>query len=544
MTRKFPEKFLALTLASACLWPMASWAQTSPLIIDRNRSDRTAPAVPKRSHRIPVPTEKPGASFAPFELKAVQVEGASVSPVLLEAATRPYIGKQIDAAAAAQLAQSVATAYDDNADIALYTVVLPEQDFSGGVLKLRVVEGYIAHVDIHGDVKGDTALVQAYATKLTTERPLTKSTFQRYISLIRDVAGLEPDIQLNKGDAPGAVMMSLGLDQKDSQFVFSIGTGGARELGRIQLGASETFYHLFQEGDATTFAVSFPTDFKRYQYFSFSETQPLNDDGLIGQVNAGYLRTRPKGAAPHGDAQTLQFLLSYPLLRSYDENLYVSLSADALNSKNALLGEIFANERTRALRTGLSYTHSWKEDSLAAGATLSFGIDGLGARVSDPAFASSDFQKVNLQAAFSHAFDNQFSAKIRAIAQYTGARLPTSEFFALGGTDFGRGFAAASIAGDRGIAGSVEAAYRPEKFPIDYLQGSEVYAFYDVGRTTFSNRPLLVQRSFDLASVGAGLRLTIGKKWGLFVEAQKPVQRPTPFFDDGLQFGFGINARY
>src|SRR3546814_17175573 len=79
-------------------------------------------------------------------------------------------------------------------DVSLYTIVVPQQNLSDGVLTLRVVEGYIDDVVITGDVKGrGLDLVRRYAARLAAEKPLRRPTLERYLSLIRDIPGLETE---------------------------------------------------------------------------------------------------------------------------------------------------------------------------------------------------------------------------------------------------------------------------------------------------------------------------------------------------------------
>ena len=535
----------ALLAAMACVLPLSAVAQVSPLIIDQNRTDRRPPTVPNKSNR---PLHQPKAQnsvreIKPFTVTEVRISGSTIDPGALGAVARGFVGETADGKTINAITDAIAGVYEQS-DVALYTVVAPEQDFAGGIVNVTVIEGYIQHADIHGDIGGHLDLVKAYAAKLTQERPLRKSTLQRYVSLIRDIAGLTPDIQLLSGNQPGAVELSIGLSQKDYQVGIAINTRGAQELGRIQFGTDLTLYDLFQEGDATKIGFAAPTELKYFQYYTFSETQPVGEDGLMGQINLGYLRTRPKDGLPSGHAENGQLLFSYPLIRGFEENLYVSASFDALDSRNALLGQTLANEKVRALRAAAAYSQQEEKHALSLAGTLSLGIDGLGAHVTSPALSQSDFKKINLQGAFAQQFGDHWIARLSMAAQYTESRLPVSEFFALGGGDYGRGFPAASIYGDRGLAGSAELAYRLSDV-ADFLTSTELYTFADDGAATLTQRSGLIKRGFSLSSAGFGVRFGIGAKTTLYVEAEKPLHVPqVPGLDRGWQLGFGFRGNY
>src|ERR1700722_131805 len=177
-TMKTLGRCLRLALVAG-FHPLAAYAQTSPLIIDQNRPDRTPPSA-KEHVKTPMPPTKTEApkNVAPFTLTAVEISGASITPDAATAATKSFVGQTIDAKGVQKIADAVAAAYADS-NIALYTVIIPDQDFAHGVLKVAVTEGYIERVDVEGDIKGDLDLIRIYGNKLTRERPLSKKTLQR-----------------------------------------------------------------------------------------------------------------------------------------------------------------------------------------------------------------------------------------------------------------------------------------------------------------------------------------------------------------------------
>src|SRR3546814_1815611 len=94
---------------------------------------------------------------------------------VVQAAFAPFIGRTRDKATIGEIASALSDTYGKG-DVALYTIVVPQQNLSDGVLTLRVVEGYIDDVVITGDVKGrGLDLVRRYAARLAAEKPLRRS---------------------------------------------------------------------------------------------------------------------------------------------------------------------------------------------------------------------------------------------------------------------------------------------------------------------------------------------------------------------------------
>jgi hemolysin activation/secretion protein len=520
-----------LVAAAALALAQPAAAQSGGLIIDRNRPDR-APA------GAAAPRDQPGprlagagtveATITPFVLKAVRVEGSTAPAAALEAATRPLVGRTVDAQALARIVQAVADAYA-RTDIALYTVVAPRQDFADGVVRLRVIEGWISEAAIH--VTGPskvTAPLKAYAARLTTEKPLRRRTLERYLSLIRDLPGLDVQADLQRTDTPGAVRLALEGKQKPFEMGLAVNTRGTSYLGRTQFTATADAYDLLRGGDHTQIVFAVPSDLRRFQYYGLSHSQLLNAEGTTLQASAAYLRTRPRGvAALTGDAWLAGLQVAHPLVRRYDRSLYLTAGIDGLNASNALLGQSIADERTRVLRAALAYGRTGAETAFSVSGTVSLGLSGLGARVVDLRGAEARFLKLSGRAALDQALGKTLALRLRATGQYSGRRLPASEMLALGGDQFGRAFEAAVLTGDYGYAGSAELAWRAKPLP-KALAGSEIYGFVDAGAVWFRDLVLPTQR-LTLASAGGGVRAAIASKAVVQVEAARAIDDPLPF---------------
>lgn len=520
-------------LAAMAASTTPAWAQAqtgSSVIVNQTRPERKPPARAAAPRKPEPQAAAATPQITPFLLRQVRVEGASIPAARLEAAWRPFIGRTLDGPGLTRLADAIGEA-EDQAGIALYNVVAPDQDFSGGVLRLQVIEGHVDKLEIQGDARA-ARLVRAYGDRIVRERPLRRATLQRYVSLIRDIPGLNAELDLKPGTDTGAETLTVSLKPKTVQLGLAVNNRGTSLLGRTQAEGDLFLNSLPRAGDQTRLAVAVPTDIERFQYYALSHSTPLNADGTTGQVGISYLRTKPKGTTLEGDAQSLSFQISHPLIRSYVDNLYLTAAVDGLNSNNALLGLTISNDRTRALRAGVAYSHQTDKLALVAAATVSQGLDALGARVSDPALAEVGFRKLNLKLAFNVEVVPHIVLRLNGSAQLSGDRLPAAEQFALGGEEFGRGYEAAAIVGDTGVAGSGEIAWRPDSLP-PMFKGSEAYGFADAGRVNFKSRFGLPDQRARLASAGGGVRLAVSEHTLVEAEAAKALRDLDPFTPGG-----------
>ncbi|MFC3713682.1 ShlB/FhaC/HecB family hemolysin secretion/activation protein [Sphingoaurantiacus capsulatus] len=501
----------------------AAFAQTGPLIIDRNRPDRAplptpAPTTPPVD-RGQVETES-SADATGVALQQVRVEGASVDRNAIGGATQKFIGQPVTPALLKQLGDAVAAVYADSV-VALYTVYVPQQDMSQGVVRLVVSEGYIADVTIKGE--GDHKLVRRYANKLKGEKPLLKATLERYMSLMRDIPGLTVGAELLRAGRPGAVNLALDLKEKPLTFTTSLDNRGTARLGRVQFGATLTANGALREGDQTQLYASSASDFEKYRYASITHSTPLGSEGMRAQGSFGYLRTRPKSPPINGDARTASLQLSYPLVRGYTRNVTLIGSLDGVNSDNAVFGQTFSSEHSRALRASIAAVEGSAKRTMGGSVTASRGLDILDAR--DSLLGETEFTKINVRAQFDQALSDSIALRLRAAGQYSGDNLPSVEQFTLGG-EFGRAFESAIVTGDRGIAGSAELGWRPGGMP-GFLKGSEVYSFIDGGLARYRERPLLIaQQDWELASAGLGVRAVLGGKSWVGVEGAYALEEP------------------
>jgi len=511
-----------LTLLLGLFVAAQASAQSGSMIIDRSRSDR-APAV--------AAAPSPGAAVAAgtvlgapsaggdFVLQRVDVAGSSLPPSAFADLTRRYAGHKVTRADLTQISEQVGAVYGKSS-VALYTVLVPQQTFEGGVVRVRVIEGYVSGVDVKSPSGGRSSeLSRLYAEALVGEAPLQKSALERQLGLIRDIPGAQPDIQVLQGDKPGAVRLAVTPKIRRFEGSLAVNSRGATLLGKTQVELGAHFNSLIREGDRTDITFAFPTELERFQYVGVGHSQKIGSAGTSVAVNAGYLRTNPdiEGLKLKGTAKTAGVSIVHPVVRSNQKNLYATVGLDGLDSDNALFGRQISREQTRALRLGAAYTAQTAKTVTTANIAASKGLDALGARMANPIVSEADFAKASVQLTQA-VYTKRTALRLAAAGQVTGDRLPASEKFAVGGAQFGRAFASAVISGDSGYAVSAEFALR--KPGGGRFAGSEAYAFADYGQVV-QTRKLGIFRDDEIASAGAGVRVAVLKKGVVEIEAAK-----------------------
>ena len=518
----------ALLIAAAAQPGMPAAVQAplppTPLILDQNRADR-APVPASAAPRAPK-TEggsvAVGAGDASIAIHHIAFQGTKV-PARVAAAAEHFLGQPASKEVLAKLAGAMADAYT-RSDVALYTIAVPEQTFAGGNVRIVALEGYIESVRFTG---GETRLLTAYAAALAAEKPLTRRTLQRYLSLMRDVPGSTIDVQLLRGSKPGAVILQIGAKRKGHEFALGFDNQGNGQLGQSQLRAESHGYSLLRDGDRTDLTGLASPDFHKLLYVAASHTTPIGSDGITLSGSLGALKTRPRGASVDGDARTFGLSAAYPLIRGYTRNLTLSLGLDGIDSDAALFGTTLSSDHTRTARLAAGFSQSGVRSAFSAGVTLSRGLDILAAH-GTPGFTDTLFTKLNGRVTYDRQLAKQVFVHLRAAGQESRDKLAPAERFAVGGPDFGRAFDQALLTGDRGIAGSAELALRP-KLPAK-VQGSELYAFVDDAKVGIVARYPYLAGNFTLASAGGGVRLVFSQRGSITVEGARNIDNPYPAY--------------
>jgi hemolysin activation/secretion protein len=514
----------------------------SPLILDRNRADRVQPVTPtmadpaREAPAATAPVIEGGAEQGGTVIRAIQFVGTE-APAEAAQAAEPFIGKPATRATLQNVAAAISSGYA-KADVALYSVLIPNQDISDGILRVMLIEGAVERVIVTDKSTGRSRrLVAAIAAHLAGETPLRRSTLQRYVSLIQDIPGTKTDIDIVAGSGRGLVRLVVTVTDRKNLFSAGFDNRAGATYRGGEFTAKASLYHLLRGGDQTDVALGASADFRNYRYASLTHSTAIGHDGGRLALSLGYLTTRPRRSPVTGNAEIAGITYSYPLIRDYKRNLTASVGVDGLNSDNAAFGRVISSERTRAVRVALGYVEALPKRMLTGGATVSQGFDGLGARVTAP-LAETRFTKVNARASIDQAIGKRIIARLRINGQYSRDRLPAAERFAVGGEDYGRAFEVAVLSADRGVAGLFELAVKP-LIRSKAFGGTEVYGFVDAAKLRILDRGPFPGGTFDLASAGGGVRLSYTTKAALFLEAAKPIDRPYAGYDKDWRISLG-----
>jgi hemolysin activation/secretion protein len=452
---------------------------------------------------------------------------------------RDRLGKEISLADVYAIAEAITVKYR-NAGYILARAVVPPQRIEAGVVRIRVVEGYIDKVSISGAATG-RAIVEAIGAHLTAARPITAAVLERYLLLLQDLPGGGVQTVLSPSKTtPGAATLLVVLQPQAVNGFATLDNRGSRFVGPLQTSIGAQFNSLFERFDATQVQfLTTPYRSDQLRYGAVTHVEPVGTEGTVLSLNGSYAETQPgSGLKPlmiDGRSLILSTLVQHPFIRSRSENLFGRISFDFHNTSTDIGPAVLYRDRLRILRLGGTYNiaDGW-DGSNEATLVLSQGLpiwhaNGSGGEALSRAAGRSDFTKLNLDLSRLQQIEGNWSILVAASGQYAFDPLLVAEQFGLGGTLYDRAFDPSEMLGDSAVAGKIELRYSDAP-GFDYLRNFQVYSYFDAG-AVWTLRAPVGQRGFQSGeSFGIGARIDFTETFSGGLEGSLPIGRRVAAF--------------
>ncbi|MBY9068473.1 hypothetical protein K1X12_16345 [Hyphomonas sp. WL0036] len=473
-------------------------------------------------------------------IQGIQFVGAEV-PAIVAASTEPFLGRPADTATLKELAAAMTSAYKKS-NVVLFTLAIPAQDLSDGVVDILIAEGYVRDVITAAEGKRiDERRLRGYLKPVIGERPASRKNYERGMTLARREEGFKVTPRLSTlKDEPGAVALVLNVEEKENGFAFGYDSRESRLVDAGRISASGFAYSTLRRGDALRGRLTLTPDGTQSRSASVQYATPIGEDGLKFAAAGAYQETRPSSVPIEGNANFLTASLSYPVLLNFNQEVSLNAAIDRTESTNTALGSVLANENISAARLGARASWVSAKRSSTLGLTLAQGLD-LGDANTTVAGGDTGFTKVKATASIVQKMGDDLFLRLKASGQWSDDILPANERLMIGGIEYGRGFDNGLVSFDKGYALSFEPAWRP--LDEGSFAKSEVYLFADYadGSIVVSN---LGAQTFDLSSAGIGTRISYKDYATLGLEWAEPLSRPVPGLDNNGIFTVTWALRY
>jgi hemolysin activation/secretion protein len=475
-------------------------------------------------------TEPSGAvtptSPATFDINEFRILGNRVlAPLVIERAVYPFLGPDRDIETVKRAADALEKAYKDSGYGTVF-VDIPEQEVSGGIVRLKVTEGRVERVHIRGDRYFSDRQIRAAVPELTNDNtpnlPMLQSELQSLNGQTTDRA-VTP--VLKAGSEPGTI--DVDLDVKDYLPVHGSLQYDNRHTADTtpnRATANISYDNLWQRQDSVAVqyqtAPAKPSD---AEVFNASYTAHLTNAGAMGIFS--YIRTSSDVLAIgtlgvlgrgsiYGAHWTQPIVSSAISSQSFNggvdyKDVLTQVLPDASGSASAAVTAPVHYLNWSALYSGVW----WRgPQTYLVTTSVGFGVRSLvngfqqfeNARYN----AKPDYLYMRMNFSATEALPHGFSVLERASGQWADSALVNNEQFSLGGAESVRGYLEAETLGDSGVAGTLE-LHSPKLGAHGGPWFSPLYGFIFVdGGVAALIDPLPSQQPrIDLWSLGLGLRI-------------------------------------
>jgi len=523
-------------------------AQAEADRIDSRIEEKFSPRSQKQPMQIleastPETAEAPaGAEDIRFTLNAVHVEGSSAfTKGAIEGTYAQYIGQEVSLAVAWQIAADITRLYRDS-QFFLSRAYVPAQEIEDGSITIRVIEGYVGHVNIPDQQLANLSIVRKLTEELIATKPIRASEIESFILRVNDLPGasFRAILTLYEEGEEDQVAVQLVPFLDTSQGLISFDNYGSRYLGPYQLTGtySTTFHPLHQ----TVFSASTTGD-RELGYGAIAHRVALTPSTDL-QLSGSYVTAEPGYTLESSDVESesveMALAFNWRPIRQWRRNLAFSLQLDGKNTSGDILSSPLTRDRIRTLRGSVTFDSldNWNGSNYA-NLTVSQGLSALGASdAGDPnlsrAEAEPDFTKVETNLLRQQAIGTDYVLVGGITGQYASKPLFSSEEFGYGGQRFGRAYDPSEITGDHGVAASAELRYQslPTWENVTFVP----YIFYDIGKVWNIDAGM---GNASGSSAGLGLRIYAPNDITATLSLAKPLTRE----QEAPHYGAGTDPR-
>ncbi len=462
-------------------------------------------------HKTPVAIP---ASGGPKTLvRSLRVSGATLFPEAdLIAASGFTPNSELDLAELKTLAARI-TAYYASRGYFVAQAYLPEQDVQSGTVTLAVVEGRFGAVGVKNESRLSDRVANGILTGLDVGDPVAVAPLERRLLMLSDLPGVRVGSTLSPGTAVGTsdLLVNVAPGRSITGSV-DADNAGNRYTGAYRVGGVVNWNNPTGSGDVLSLRAL--TSFTGLAYGRAAYQAP------IGQVTLGVayahleysLGKEFDSLDGSGNADVASVYASYPLIRSRNNNLYVTVGGDVKWFDDRIgIVDTTSYRRAQVITAGLSgdehdtllgggwsaYSLSYSVGNLDIRGAYERSIDALTART-DGSYGKLQFSFARLQ-----TIAGPLSLFASARGQIAFSNLDISERMELGGAYAVRAYPEGEAYGDQGYVATAEARVALPQIVPGALQ---LFGFVDVGEVDYVKHPYFTGSNHAKRSAyGAGL---------------------------------------
>lgn len=543
MNHRGMKMYRGLLLLGGALLPCMAQAQsttneggqTTTQRIDGYYEQRQ-PLLPQRPVSDPLQQQKPDEKTTQgadgnlrFDLKEV---GFSSSELLtreeLDAASAPYLGRQVSMAELEKLVAEVNALYAAKG-ISTAKAVLKGQAIENGVVQISLIEGRLGKLTVAGEGKVPERFVQRRVHQPEGEVVQTDRLRDELVYLNR-TSDLQVRALLRPGEAVGTtdIVLMTEFPDRHNWGVF-VDNSGVESTGRERYGVQGQFWGLAGISDLLAGSVA---------YSQGGLEGRISYSGIVnkrnGRVGVNVSRNQINiidGAYRDLDitGESTNYGIDYtqPWIANQKWLLSTVASLSRGDSTSEIAGVQVSEIKSTNITVGVNagYRNNGYDWSIYQGVSR--------VRTDETLSNGRNFTVANGNTSWTQRIGSSgFLYRAQLGWQFTsGDFLPSSNLFQVGGIGSVRGYVRGALSGVKGYFGSVE-LHRP------YRQAHDVYVFFDHGEVRGD-----FPTSASASSVGLGLNGQLFKRYSYSLDLGHPLDKVLKD-QDSIRADARISARW
>ncbi len=447
----------------------------------------------------------------------------------LQAAVKPFVGREIDATDLTVIASALRSLYDQRG-YGMAGVGYPPQDLTAGVLQIAIVEPQVAQVAVEAPprppVSPERTARVLDAAGVRKGQPLDLQALDRAMYTLNDWPGVSAKATLLPTGDEGLYKVNVQTERRRAwDASIDLDNHGSSASGRYRFGTLLRWNNPAGIGDNLDLRLMASsgagTTVGRLGYEAPIGPTPWRAG--IGFARVGY-ELSEEFADATGTANVIDASLSYPVLRGRDRNLVTRVAVQHKKLEDNIAGTIESDKSITALDASLAFE---SRDALGGGGFNGGSLGVMAGRLTYDSVAVSgapqgNFAKLSVQASRLQALGRGFSLLTGLAGQWTDKALDNAERFTLGGDKGVRAYPVAEGSSDVGAIVNLELRHW-------FNAAWSGFTFYDWGQGRDKSQDMLTGRSSrTLHGYGLGVQFThpdwFTLKASLGVRGKEPVR--------------------
>jgi hemolysin activation/secretion protein len=536
-------------------WPLAlAWLGALPLAAQPAPDgalaldDTSNVTIDESSVELPVDSL---ARLGAIAIREIRIEGSSVfTAEELAGFTAPYENRMVTVEELHALTEAyVARGYVNSG------VVIPDQRVADGVVVLRVVEGGLTRIDVQGNRRLKSSVIQRRIER-EVEAPLNINAVQASLRSIREDPLVERvNAELLPGATPGESQLRVGItERRPWELDVSAGNDRSPSVGEHRGTVGIAYRGLIGNGDVLSgrFGLTQGVEDDVLSYRVPVTSGGATLDVLVADQQADIVEAPFDQIDIKSEIKSFGVTASYPFVRGDERGLAGIFGFEHKRSASTLLGlpfsfspgDVDGKARGSAVSAGLEWTRRSDARAWALRGTVQIGVDALDATQQpsgpDGSFVAflGQFQLVQQLAEPGHRLVARSVVQLAADPLLAMYKLP------VGGRYSVRGYRENRFVRDNAMTASIE--YQMPIVDGGRLRGFKVAVFADAGVSWDEDSSLATSRKERIASVGLGFlwdpvpAFHTELYWGMAMDDQNDVNGDA-LQDRGFNYGLSFS---